>query len=163
MSNKDQSKYITTHYPESSTYVRVDKETGASWTWKERPFKCLRTKRVAFNGVTVDKLTARGNKVRVRHFRHAIYHGGPSKIIGNSFLLMRMVVPSTFRHDVMYQILPKGGYTHITVQTEDGEYYCYSSVCHIDDPFCYSTGIATALERISPAELKKFYGAGLPS
>ena len=107
-----------------------------------------KTKKVSAKGLTIEKLTALGHKVRIRHFRYALYHahwgeGGIKPI----------VVPSTFRRDPMYTLLPKGGFTHITIQTNRDVYYCLSSSCNEEDSFCYNTGIVTALDRLTEDDL----------
>lgn len=110
---------------------------------KQKPEKLKSSK-----GLTVEKLTALGHKVRIRHFRYALYHShwGEGKI-------KPIVVPSTFRHDPMYTLLPKGGFTHITIQTDKDVYYCLSSACNEEDAFCYNTGVVTALDRLTADDL----------
>jgi hypothetical protein len=106
-------------------------------------------------GLTVEKLAALGHKVRIRHFRYALYRTQETRKVGHDgfFEIRPIVVPSTFRHDPMYQLLPKGGYTHITIQDKNGKYYCLSSACNEEDSFCYNTGVITALDRLSEKEL----------
>lgn len=157
MNRRDQSNYETNYYPETGVYVRVDKTTGASWTWSKREKK-KRTQAVASNGATIEKLVKAGNKVRIRHMRYATCTNMFNPRTGHT---PDIVVPSTFRYDDKYYLRSKGGFTHITIQTRDGDYFCYSSQCDKRDTFCYSTGIAKALEKISDYMLEKLYGTGV--
>lgn len=138
------SKYTYEYNPSNNIVTKTDTTTGNTWEYLSRsaPIKPVFA---AKNGATVDAIHNAGHSVRVKHLRWAIYRGFPNRM---------MVVPSTFRKDPNYVFLPKGGYTHVVVKHEDGQYLCVSSECSLDDPFCYAAGVATALDRLSSAELR---------
>jgi hypothetical protein len=154
MSKKETTWYSTVFDEQNNCFVKTEKVTGKSWTWpyKDRPSR--KTQLVSSNGVTLDKITAAGFKVRIRHFRYAVYNPQNSSI-GLYVGLREIVVPSTFRHSPYYKLCPKGGFTHITIQMADQDYICLSSECSKKDPFCYNTGIATALSRLSNHDLNR--------
>lgn len=146
--------YSTVFDEQNNCFVKTDKVSGKSWTWphKERPSRKKHT--VSSNGVTLEKLTKAKYKVRIRHFRYASYN--PNDSFRGLFRTSReTVVPSTFRHSPYYSLSPKGGFTHITIQITDKDYICLSSECSRKDPFCYNTGIATALSRLNQYDLSR--------
>jgi hypothetical protein len=154
MSKKEIAWYSTVFDEQSNRFVKTDKVTGKSWSWpyKERPSR--KTHTVSSNGVTIDKLTAAGFKVRIRHLRYALYIPNDS-FIGLYIGVREIVVPSTFRHSPHYKLQPKGGFTHITINMKDQDYICLSSECSKKDPFCYNVGIATALSRLTAGDLSR--------
>lgn len=134
-----------THLPSNKTWV---------WTSRERPAKRIPRAR---NKVTIELLQEAGHKVRVKHFRLATYLGQNElvrKKEAHKFEFRVIVIPSSFRKDVMYRILPKGGYTHISIKNKDNKYICVSSECSEEDPFSYAAGVASALERLTRTELE---------
>lgn len=154
MSKKEIAWYNTVFDEQTNRFVKTDKVTGKSWSWpyKERPSR--KTHTVSSNGVTIDKLTAAGFKVRIRHLRYALYTPSDS-FMGLYKGVRELVVPSTFRLSDYYKLQPKGGFTHITIHMKDQGYICLSSECSKKDPFCYNTGIATALSRLNPYDLNR--------
>jgi hypothetical protein len=154
MSKKEIAWYSTVFDEQSNRFVKTDKVTGKSWSWpyKERPSR--KTHTVSSNGVTIDKLTAAGFKVRIRHLRYALYIPNDS-FIGLYIGVREIVVPSTFRYSPHYKLQPKGGFTHITINMKDQDYICLSSECSKKDPFCYNVGIATALSRLTAGDLSR--------
>lgn len=136
--------------------TKTDVTTGEEWNYMSRP-RQGKASFTASSGITVDKLTAAGNSVRVKHLRYAVYHGLNEKLINKKdydFQLRKIVVPSTFRRDTMYALLPKGGFTHVVIKHSSGKYICVSSECSEEDPFCYSKGVATALERLTKLDME---------
>jgi hypothetical protein len=148
-SNTTETDYITTLDTASGQFTRVEQATGRSWTWqtRERPGKTVHSSK---NGVTIEKLAQAGNSVRVKHFRWALYAPYRKSAPRDNELFRAMVVPSTFRQSRLYDLLPKGGYTHVIIKTKEGEYYMTSSECSENDPFCYAAGVAAALDRLHP-------------
>lgn len=147
-------------YLDSATglFTRVHEESGRTFVWVARK---KRTKPVfkARNGVTIELLEKAGHKIRVKHFRWAVYLGLNERPIKGRFSsthdyeMRAICVPSTYRKDPMYRLLPKGGYSHISIKTPEGKYICVSSECSESDPFCYLLGTAKALERLTAADL----------
>jgi len=158
MSKKEKKtvQYSFVYDMDTGLVTKQNLETGASWTYPSRP-KAQTVSHVARNGVSVAKLQAAGHNVRVKHLRWAIYWGQNSLLINRKkdSSYRTIVVPSTFRKDPNYMLLPKGGYTHVVIKTPEGEYVCVSSECAVEDPFCYNAGVATALERLSKEDIKK--------
>jgi len=142
------NKYKYDYDELTNLVTKTDIETGNNWQYlsRPRPGKLVCNTK---NGVTVAALQDAGHNVRVKHLRWAIYMGQTH--IGPDVRLM--VVPSTFRKDPNYYFTPKGGYTHVVIKLETGEYICVSSECSLDDPFCYAQGVCTALDRLTSAEL----------
>lgn len=136
--------------------TKTENSTGETWSWqhKARPAKA---KCEASNGITVQKIQEAGNKVRVRHLRWAYYMSNADLLKYSRRMLTlirrKIVVPSSFRRDPLYRLLPKGGYTHVTIKTSAGGYVCLSSECSEEDPFCYVKGVEKALERLSDVEI----------
>jgi hypothetical protein len=145
---KKKRTYVFTYNKETNTVTKTDKDTGVTWSYSSRA-RNNKPAATSKNGVTVEKLLAAGNKVRVKHLRWAVYLG--HKCIGDIARLV--VVPSSFRKDPNYFFAPKGGYTHVVIQRPAGDYLCVSSECSQDDPFCYAAGVCTALDRLVPEEL----------
>ena len=148
------SKQYTYEYnPPTKLVTKKDVETGQEWSYMsiQRPTK---QHHVARNGITVAKLQDAGHSVRVKHLRYALYLGQNEFIKNREFAVRAIVVPSTFRKDPFYKFLPKGGYTHVVIKTPKGQYICVSSECSEEDPFCYSHGVAAALERLGKLELR---------
>lgn len=158
MSKKEKKavQYSFMYDVDTRVVTKQDPRTGASWTYASRP-KIGKALFTASNGVSVAKLQAAGHNVRVKHLRWAIYWGQNSLLINRKkdSSYRTIVVPSTFRKDPNYMLLPKGGYTHVVIKTPDNAYICVSSECAVEDPFCYNLGVATALERLSTADIKK--------
>ena len=147
------SKNYTYEYnPATKQTTKKDVETGQEWTF----FSRARQGKASFaarNGMTVQKLQEAGHSVRVKHLRWALYLG-QSELIKNRMVGHRMiVVPSTFRRDPMYVMLPKGGFTHVVIKSPSGKYICVSSECSEEDPFCYSQGVAAALDRLTKLDM----------
>ena len=138
-------KYTTELIEEAGReyFIRTEKATGRQWRWNARPKTTQRVSYVPKNGITVEKLQEAGLKVRVRHFRYAFYPGTKTPIL----------IPSSFRRNSKYAVLPKGGYTHIAIQDANNNYICVSSVCDPRDTFCYNAGVARALERLTETEI----------
>jgi hypothetical protein len=154
MTREATDKYTTVFDEENKRFVRTDLSTGQTWSWpyKKRPSRKKHT--VSSNGVTLEKLTKAGHKVRIRHFRYATYN--PHDSFRGLFRADReTVVPSTFRHSPYYRLSPKGGFTHITIQITDTDYICLSSECSTKDPFCYNSGITIALSRLTQYDLHR--------
>jgi hypothetical protein len=149
MSNtKKRRSYAFNYNKETNTVTKTDTESGESWNYSSRSRK-NKPAPTTKNGVTVEKLLAAGNKVRVKHLRWAVYLG--HKTVQDISRLV--VVPSSFRKDPNYYFTPKGGYTHVVIQRPTGEYLCVSSECSMEDPFCYAAGVCTALDRLLPEEM----------
>jgi hypothetical protein len=152
---KKEHNYTDTYNPSTNKVTRLDTVSGETWEYFPRP-KIVAEEYMAKNGVTVDSLIAAGNKVRVKHLRYALYMGLNEKLVNKKrrdYELREIVVPSTFRKDPMYTLLPKGGYTHVVIQHSSGKYVCVSSACSKEEPFCYARGVATALDRLSKFEM----------
>lgn len=106
------------------------------------------------NGVTIDRLKAAGHVVKIKHIRFATYARLKHHLKNNQPNSTRTIaIPSTFRKDPSYTVLPKGGYTHITIKTPTEEYFCVSSECSLDETFCYRRGIVEALDRLTNDEI----------
>lgn len=154
--SKENTEYKYYFNPDNGMVTKENPATGETWTYLSFKRKGKANFK-ASNGITVDKLVAAGNSVRVKHLRYALYRGLNEKLINKKdydFELRRIVVPSTFRKDVMYELLPKGGFTHVVIKHPSGKYICVSSECSEQDPFCYSMGVATALERLSRLDME---------
>lgn len=109
---------------------------------------------VTQNGVTIDKLKSAGNVVKIKHIRFAKYTRLKSHLKNNQPTATRTIaIPSTFRKDPNYTVLPKGGYTHITIKTPKDVYICVSSECSPEETFCYRRGITEALDRLTSDEI----------
>jgi hypothetical protein len=107
------------------------------------------------NGVTLDLLKSKGHIVKIKHIRWAIYTQLQQHLRNNQPVSMRAIaIPSTFRKDENYLVLPKGGFTHITIKTKDNQYFCVSSECSSEETFCYRRGICEALNRLSKYDLQ---------
>jgi hypothetical protein len=147
-------EYKYEYCPSTKKVTKTNTITGEEWSWFPRP----RPGKVVCNpsnGVTIQKLVEAGNNVRVKHLRLALYWAQPHAIGRNTTSSMRViVVPSSFRKDPNYHLLPKGGFTHVVIKRPNGEYICVSSECSEDDPFCYNMGVCVALERLTPTELQ---------
>ena len=153
MSKKQKGEYTYSYNPSTNMVTKTDTANGNTWVYASRP-KIVKEPAEARNGVTVDKLIAAGHNVRVKHLRYALYWGQSFLRKNRSSNSTRvMVVPSTFRHDPEYFLLPKGGFTHIVIKRPSGEYTCVSSECSPEDPFCYNTGVCAALERLTGRDL----------
>lgn len=153
---KKERTYKSTYNPSTNKMTKEDTVTGETWDYFPRP-RIFAPEYSANNGVTVDQLIAAGNKVRVKHLRYALYMGLNEKLVNKKnydFELREIVVPSTFRKDPMYTLLPKGGYTHVVIQHKSGKYICVSSACAKEEPFCYAAGVATALDRLSKTDMQ---------
>ena len=154
LEKESNGRYITVFDEQTKQFTRTDTSTGRTWSWygRNRP---TAPKYYAKNGITIEKLQAAGNSVRIKHLRWALYlpqfdvRGHNRRPLGRA-----IVVPSSFRSDPMYVFLPKGGYTHIVIKHKTGNYICVSSECAEDDSFCYAAGVATALDRLTPTEIK---------
>ena len=146
-------KYTTEHLGDGVYVRKMLDGSGREWTWKSLSDFRKKSTFSASNGVTMKMLQEAGHSVRVKHLRWAIYMGLGERTAGRSAkaqkVLRAIVVPSTFRKDPMYTLLPKGGFTHISIKTPEGKYICLSSECSDNDPFCYQQGMAKALERLS--------------
>jgi hypothetical protein len=141
---------------ETNQFTRENTKEARTYHWQGRgkPKKPVFT---AKNGVTIAMLEAAGHKLRVRHLRWALYLGQserPRKRLSHDFELRAICVPSTFRKDPMYSLLPKGGYSHISIKTPEGKYICVSSECSEEDPFCYQLGTVKALERLTKQDIE---------
>ena len=148
--------YKTYYDSVTQLFTRTHAESFRTFSWyaRDRPGKPVF---LAKNGVTIDMLEAVGHKLRVKHFRWALYLGQnerPKKGKAHDYELRAICVPSTFRKDPMYRLLPKGGYSHISIKTPEGKYICVSSECSEEDPFCYQLGMVKALERLSERDLE---------
>jgi hypothetical protein len=145
------NQYQVTIDTENKIVTKTDEFNQKSWSWplREYPRQQQKNKIVASNGVTIEKIANKGLKVRVRHFRYALYSPyKPLKVKNKPPLIKELVVPSSFRKNKNYVLSPKGGYTHITIQLAKKKYLCYSSECAKDETFCYNVGVATALSRM---------------
>lgn len=150
--DNSQEKYTTEVTP-SGLCVRTEVATGIKWSWFVRPPK-VKPMFTAKNNVTLKILEDAGHNVRVKHFRWALYLGHNERLSNHQRHTLRpIVVPAIFRKDPMYTLLPKGGYTHISIKTALG-YICVSSECAEEDPFCYQLGVVKALERLTVTELR---------
>jgi hypothetical protein len=124
-----------------------------SWMWHNKPVSTpKRRNRVPKHGLTIERLVELGHKVRVKHLRYAVYRrlgyeGLPLKDI------RYIVIPTSFRKDRDYMLMPFGGFTHISIKTPAGEYFCLSSECSPSDNFCYKDGVCEALNRLQPHEI----------
>lgn len=108
------------------------------------------------NGVTVELLKSLGHVVKIKHIRWAMYSQLKMHLKNNQFNSFRSIpIPSTFRKDPNYLVLPKGGCTHITIKSPTDNYYCVSSECSMDETFCYRRGICEALDRLDEETLAK--------
>jgi hypothetical protein len=147
--SKEKKNYKYEYNPSNNIVTKTDVDTGNTWEYlsRPRPSKLVCPTK---NGVTIEKLQAAGNNVRVKHLRWAIYLG--QSHVNSTIRLI--VVPSTFRKDPNYYFTPKGGYTHVVIRKPSGEYVCVSSECSSDDPFCYAVGVSTALDRLLPEEIE---------
>ena len=137
-------------------FKRTHLPTNKTWVWSSRGRPVKRMPR-ARNNVTIDLLQEAGHKVRVKHFRLASYLGHNNllkKKASHQFECRIIVIPSSFRKDPMYRVLPKGGYTHISIKDKNNKYICVSSECSEDDPFCYAEGVVAALEKLTSTELE---------
>ncbi len=159
MSNTDnQPLYMWVMDEATGAVTKTELASDRTWTWvpKPRPSKAKCSPK---NGVSIQAIADAGHKVRVRHLRWAYYLGIGERTrnmrnTGKDYANRAIVVPSSFRRDPLYLLLPKGGYTHITIKTKDNNYVCLSSECAINDPFCYTTGVEKALERLTDDELR---------
>jgi hypothetical protein len=155
--NADQPQYLWSIDEATGIVTKQELSSDRTWTWKVKP-RPKKAKCSPKNGVSIQKIADAGHKVRVRHFRWAYYLGTMERASGRntgvSFKPRPIVIPSSFRRDPLYSLLPKGGYTHITIRTKDDEYVCLSSECSPIDPFCYTTGVEKALERLTHYELE---------
>jgi hypothetical protein len=160
MSKKEKTaKYTYTYNPSNNIVTKTDLATGNTWDYLARP-KNVKPDYSASNGVTVEALQRAGNNVRVKHLRWAIYWQHEPVLKNRQGEVSRvMVVPSTFRKDPNYMMLPKGGFTHVVIKKADGEYVCVSSECSQDDPFCYAAGVSRALERLRPSQIRELLPA----
>lgn len=156
MSKQNKQKtYVFDYNTETNIVTKTDPDTGNSWLYPSRPKQSSPVCK-AKNGVTIKDIQDAGFSVRVKHLRYAWYmpHLLAKKHVRyipvNEIRLM--VVPSTFRKDINYTFVPHGGFTHIVIKTQDGEYICVSSECAPDDPFCYAAGVASALDRLTRAD-----------
>lgn len=148
--------YQTYYDPATERFTRTHKESGRTFAWyaRERPKKPVFK---ANNGVTVQIIEDAGHEIRVKHLRWALYIGQTERARRGrqyEYELHPICVPSTFRKDPMYKLLPKGGYTHISIKTPEGRYICVSSECSEEDPFCYQLGTVKALERLSREDIQ---------
>ena len=144
-------QYTVTFDDAGKVVTKKDNISGQEWSWpfREKNNQPQKNKIVAPNGITIEKIANKGYKVRVRHFRYALYESHrPLKVKNKTSVHNVIVVPSSFRRNKMYTLLPKGGFTHITIQLAAKKYLCYSSACAEDEPFCYNVGVATALARM---------------
>jgi hypothetical protein len=160
MSNKykDNPLYSWTFDAGTNEVTKLEKDTGKVWKWISKPRpkgpRCNPS-----NGVTIEKLQKAGHSVRIKHFRWAMYlalnEHTSKKGRAFNFESHAICVPSTFRKDPLYRLLPKGGYTHIVIKPKSSvdKYICLSSECSKDDPFCYALGVEKALERLTSFEL----------
>lgn len=148
--------YNTVFDEQNNCFIKTDKISGKSWKWPYKDRLSRKNPTVSSNGVTLQKLAKANYKVRIRHFRYASYNPGDSFNFRELFKTAReIIVPSTFRNSPYYKLAPKGGFTHITIRVSDKDYICLSSECSKKDPFCYNTGIAVALSRISGHDLAR--------
>jgi len=143
------SKYTYSYNPSNNVVTKTDSSTGNTWEYLSRS-KSVKPAFKAKNGITVGMLQAAGHSVRVKHLRWALYT--PHALTAKTGMTA-IVVPSTFRKDPSYIFTPSGGFTHIVIKKEDGEYICVSSICSQDDPFCYAAGVAAALDRLTAKEI----------
>ena len=159
MSKKEKTaKYAYTYNPSNNIVTKTDLATGNTWEYLSRA-KGEKPNHKASNGVTVEALQQAGNNVRVKHLRWAIYWvHDPVLKNGKGEVSRVMIVPSTFRKDPNYMLLPKGGFTHVVIKKANGDYVCVSSECSQDDPFCYNAGVARALERLRPSQVQDLLG-----
>jgi hypothetical protein len=156
MSKKQKTAQYTYSYnPSNNLVVKTELATGNTWEYLSRP-KPTTPDNTPANGVTVEVLQNAGHNVRVKHLRWALYWAhDPLRHNKQGMVSRMMIVPSTFRKDPNYMLLPKGGFTHVVIKKKDNSYVCVSSECSSDDPFCYSAGVARALERLSPRDIKE--------
>lgn len=146
--------YITTFNEQTQRFRKTDTLSGRWWEWSGRGKRNAPVQNKAKNGITIEKLQAAGNSVRVKHLRWALYLPQfDVQSYGRRAVGRAIVVPSAFRGDPMYSFLPKGGYTHVVIKHKSGNYVCVSSECAEDDTFCYSAGVATALDRLTDLEI----------
>ena len=158
MSNSaDQPLYMWSIDEATDVVTKQELASGRTWSWKVKP-RPKKTKCSPSNKISIQKIADAGHKVRVRHFRWAYYLGTLERVtarkLASNFKPRPIVVPSSFRKDPLYSLLPRGGYTHITIKTKDDKYVCLSSECSPHDPFCYAKGVEKALERLSHYELE---------
>ena len=92
------------------------------------------------NGLTIHSLRQAGLVVTVSHIRY-------TEMADISVLIP---VPSYLRK--AFNFTANGGSTHITILKQNGEWLCLSSICHIDDAFCYKMGVKKALEQLTQEE-----------
>jgi len=159
MSNKEDrrnARYVFSQEPDSVRVSKLDTVTRHTYCWMPRNSIQRQTKNYKeSNKKIIVALQTSGYHIRIRHFRWAIYQ--QQREIFNKdtreFFARTIVVPSTFVKNPMYNILPRGGYTHITVKDSNGQFLCASSECSIEEPFCYSVGVAEALRRLPSALL----------
>jgi hypothetical protein len=161
MNNLDnQPLYMWVMDDSTGTVTKTEMASGRTWTWTPKP-RPSKAKCSPKNGVSIQAIAEAGHKVRVRHLRWAYYLGTNERtqmLRSNRekrvYNYRPIVVPSSFRRDPLYVLLPKGGYTHITIKTKENKYICLSSECATNDPFCYTTGVEKALERMTRDEVR---------
>lgn len=150
----DYNERYSTIYHDSSV-ERLDNLTNTVIArWEKKPKKNNVPKYETKNGVTIDKLKALGHVVKIKHIRWATYDRIKTCLKNRVGSFVRIIpIPSTFRKDSHYHVLPKGGSTHITIKTKDDNYVCVSSDCSMDETFCYRRGITEALDRLDSLDL----------
>lgn len=159
MSNKEDrrnTQYVFSQDPNSARVNKLDTDTGLTYCWLPRSRSQRDTKSYTeSNKKIIEALHALGYHVRIRHFRWATYQQQRELFKKNTreYFARTIVVPSTFTKNPMYTILPKGGYTHITVKDSNDQVLCASSECSVEEPFCYAAGVAEALRRLPSALL----------
>lgn len=95
------------------------------------------------NGLTIQKLKAKGHEVHVRHLRWA----------SKSSDRVEYMVPSYLRGH--YGFNPLGGVSIVTVKTLLHGEFSYAAQCRADEGFDYRLGIKYALDKIPQQIVEK--------
>lgn len=145
--------YRTEFVEATGVMVRINTETGASWSWKPTP-KPPRKTYLASNGLTVEGIRKAGHKIAVMHYRWALYSRHRVETLYGYIEEPPIAVPASFlRRSLEYTVFPNGGYTHIAITTKDGKDIRLSSACSPEDIFCYKAGVQKALQRLTEQEV----------
>jgi len=103
------------------------------------------------NGLTIHKLRAAGNTVKVTHIRYTdvdVTYGQASR----ANCVATLPLPSYLRG--MFPFNSKGGATYIVVTNRRGKKFAVYSACHELDSFDYKLGVKLALEQFDEAQAK---------
>jgi len=161
-----QPKYVSEFNKQTGKMLRTDTVTGQTWEW-EPPTPVAKKSYAPKHGVTVEKLIALGHRVQISHMRVAVYHKQLPKLLKSkdffTFGIGHVIVPSYFKTSPYYYIHANGGYTYVTVTSQDKSLVIHlTAECSQHDQFCYKAGVKTALERLSPNNLA-FLAGGTPT